>query len=71
MKLSVEDSPNSAGIVVDALRCIALAQRAKIAGGLDAVSAALMKRPLKQMTDEDAAHAMDKWIHERSAERPA
>ncbi len=62
MKLQVEDSPNSAGVVVDALRCIALAQKAKIAGSLDEVSAALMKRPRRQMTDEEAAAAMDRWI---------
>ncbi len=61
MKLSVEDSPNSAGVVVDALRCIALAQHAGIGGMLGEVSAALMKRPLKQMTDEEAeAQAMEK-----------
>ena len=66
MKLSVEDSPNSAGMVVDALRCIALAQRAGIGGVLGGVSAALMKRPLKQMTDEEAAQGMEKWIAEHS-----
>jgi myo-inositol-1-phosphate synthase len=69
MKLSVEDSPNSAGIVVDAVRCIALAQRSKISGPLEAVSAALMKRPLKQMPDEEAAEAMDTWIAAQSAAR--
>lgn len=62
MKLQVEDSPNSAGVVVDAVRCVALAQRAKVAGVLEEVSAALMKRPRKQMTDEAAAVGMDKWI---------
>jgi myo-inositol-1-phosphate synthase len=62
MKLQVEDSPNSAGVVVDAVRCIELARQAKIAGSLDEVSAALMKRPRKQMTDEDAAEGMDRWI---------
>jgi myo-inositol-1-phosphate synthase len=62
MKLLVEDSPNSAGVVVDALRCIALAQRHKIAGPLLEVSAALMKRPPNQMTDEEAAAAMNAWI---------
>ena len=66
MKLSVEDSPNSAGIVVDALRCIALAQKKKIAGVLEEVSAALMKRPPRQMTDEHAAAAMDQWITDHS-----
>lgn len=62
MKLQVEDSPNSAGVVVDAVRCLALARRAKIAGPLEAVSAALMKRPAKQMIDDQAADAMDAWI---------
>ena len=62
MKLVVEDSPNSAGVVVDAVRCIALAQRANVAGVLGEVSAALMKRPRKQMTDEEAAAGMDRWI---------
>jgi myo-inositol-1-phosphate synthase len=62
MKLSVEDSPNSAGIVVDAIRCLELARRRKIGGPLEAVSAALMKRPLKQMQDDEAAEAMDAWM---------
>ncbi|HVT82794.1 MAG TPA: inositol-3-phosphate synthase [Phycisphaerae bacterium] len=62
MKLQVEDSPNSAGVVVDAIRCLELARRAKISGSLDEVSAALMKRPRRQMKDEDAAAAMDRWI---------
>ncbi len=62
MKLSVEDSPNSAGIVVDGLRCLALAQKHGIAGALEAVSAALMKRPPRQMADDVAAAGMEKWI---------
>jgi myo-inositol-1-phosphate synthase len=62
MKLVVEDSPNSAGVVVDAVRCVALARRNGIAGPLFEVSAALMKRPPQQMTDEAAAAAMDEWI---------
>jgi myo-inositol-1-phosphate synthase len=65
MKLSVEDSPNSAGVVVDALRCIALAQRSGAGGALEEVSAALMKRPPRQMGDDAAAGAMDRWISER------
>jgi len=62
MKLSVEDSPNSAGIIVDAIRCLHVARMNKIAGPLEAASAALMKRPLKQMQDDEAAEAMDAWI---------
>jgi myo-inositol-1-phosphate synthase len=62
MKLAVEDSPNSAGVVVDAVRCIELARRAKVSGILEEVSAALMKRPRKQMRDDIAAAGMDRWI---------
>ncbi|MGC8552607.1 MAG: inositol-3-phosphate synthase [Phycisphaerae bacterium] len=62
LKLSVEDSPNSAGIVVDAVRCAALARRRGIGGPLGAVSAALMKHPPEQMTDQAAASAMERWI---------
>jgi len=58
----VEDSPNYAGVVVDAVRCLELARRAKVGGVLEEVSAALMKRPRKQMTDEEAAAGMDKWM---------
>jgi myo-inositol-1-phosphate synthase len=47
---------------VDAIRCLELARRRKVAGPLEAVSAALMKRPLKQMQDDEAADAMDAWI---------
>jgi myo-inositol-1-phosphate synthase len=62
LKLSVEDSPNSAGIVVDAVRCAALALSRKIGGALPEVSAALMKHPPVQYPDSQAAEAMDRWI---------
>ncbi|MGN6366762.1 MAG: inositol-3-phosphate synthase [Phycisphaerae bacterium] len=62
LKLSVEDSPNSAGVVVDAIRCIALAQSRNLGGVLEAPSAALMKRPLTQMEESQAAEAFDQWV---------
>jgi myo-inositol-1-phosphate synthase len=62
LKLSVDDSPNSAGIVVDAVRCAALALSRQIGGALAEVSAALMKHPPKQQPDAMAAEAMEKWI---------
>jgi len=65
LRLSVEDSPNSAGVVVDAIRCCKLAQAAKIAGPLEAVSAWTMKHPPKQMSDADALAAMLNWVHEK------
>ncbi len=61
MKLSVEDSPNSAGIVVDAIRYIALAQRARIGGVLKEASAVLMKRPLIQMEENLAIENLNAW----------
>ena len=63
LKLSVEDSPNSAGIVVDAVRCAHLAAQRRQGGVLSPVSAALMKHPPRQMPDSDAAAAMEAWIN--------
>lgn len=62
VKLAVEDSPNSAGVVVDAVRCAWLALKAGVGGPLIGVCAALMKHPPQQQTDADAAAAMDAWI---------
>ena len=67
VKLAVEDSPNSAGVVVDAVRCAWLALKGGIAGALIPVSAALMKHPPEQMPDADAAAAMDEWIAANAA----
>ena len=61
MKLQVEDSPNSAGVVVDAVRCVTLAQKAGIGGPLEEASAFLMKRPAKQMEDDAALAALEAW----------
>ena len=57
LRLSVEDSPNSAGVVIDAVRCCKLALDRKIGGPLWSPSAYFMKHPPKQLT-EDEAHAM-------------
>ena len=65
LRLSVEDSPNSAGVVVDAIRCCQLARQAKIAGPLDAASAWTMKHPPKQLPEHEALAALDRWIAAR------
>ncbi len=62
VKLSVEDSPNSAGVVVDAIRCAALALAKDLGGAIPAVSAALMKHPPRQMAEPAAAAALEEWI---------
>ncbi len=61
-RLSVEDSPNSAGIVLDAIRCAKLALDREIAGPLTAASACMMKHPPKQMRDADAFAALERFI---------
>ena len=61
-RLSVEDSPNSAGVVIDAVRCAKLALDRKIGGPLDAASACMMKHPRKQMRDSEAFVALEQFI---------
>ena len=62
-RLSVEDSPNSAGVVIDAIRCAKLALDRKIGGPLDAASACMMKHPRKQMRDSEAFVALEHFIN--------
>jgi myo-inositol-1-phosphate synthase len=57
LKLEVWDSPNSAGIVIDAVRCAKLAMDRGVAGPLIGPSAYFMKSPPVQFSDE-AAHEM-------------
>ena len=54
LKLEVWDSPNSAGIVIDAVRCCKLALNHGLGGQLDGPSSYLMKSPHKQRPDEQA-----------------
>jgi myo-inositol-1-phosphate synthase len=61
-RLSVEDSPNSAGIVIDAIRCARLALDREIGGPLEAASASMMKHPPRQMRDTDARAALARFI---------
>src|SRR5215208_4467648 len=62
LRLSVEDSPNSAGVVVDAIRCCKLAGDRGIGGPLLPVCAYTMKHPPIQMTDEEARRRMEEFI---------
>jgi myo-inositol-1-phosphate synthase len=57
-RLSVEDSPNSAGVVVDAIRCAKIALDRGIGGPIQGVSAWTMKHPPIQMRDSDALKEM-------------
>ncbi|MFN8016354.1 MAG: inositol-3-phosphate synthase [Acidimicrobiia bacterium] len=57
LKLEVWDSPNSAGVIIDALRCAKIAMDRGIGGPLEGPSAYFMKSPAKQFHD-DVAHQM-------------
>ena len=61
-KLEVWDSPNSAGIVIDAVRCCKLAMNHGITGQLDGPSSYLMKSPMNQRPDDEAREATDDFI---------
>jgi myo-inositol-1-phosphate synthase len=69
LKLEVWDSPNSAGIVIDAVRCCKLALNHGVAGQLDGPSSYLMKSPHRQRPDEQARTETEKFIA-RYAGRP-
>ncbi len=62
VRLSVEDSPNSAGVAVDAIRCLKLARERKIKGPLYSVSAYLMKHPPKEYADSHAKKLVQDFI---------
>ena len=64
LKLEVWDSPNSAGVVIDAVRCAKLAKNAGIGGALLGPSAYFMKSPAIQYTDEQARMMTEEFIHE-------
>jgi myo-inositol-1-phosphate synthase len=62
MRLSVEDSPNSAGVVIDALRCCKIARDRKLGGALISPSAYFMKHPPVQFPDEKARDMVEDFI---------
>jgi myo-inositol-1-phosphate synthase len=62
LKLEVWDSPNSAGIVIDAVRLAKLALNHGLSGALEGPSAYLMKSPPKQIVDDEAFEATERFI---------
>lgn len=62
MRLSVEDSPNSAGVAIDAIRCIKLALDRKISGPLLSISSYTMKHPPVQYSDSQAHDNVESYI---------
>src|SRR6266480_1949164 len=66
LKLEVWDSPNSAGIVIDAVRLAKLALNNGVAGALEGPSSYLMKSPPKQVPDDEAYDAAERFIRENA-----
>lgn len=62
LKLEVWDSPNSAGVVIDAIRCCKLALDRGLSGTLVGPSAYFMKSPPIQYTDDEARHKVEEFI---------
>ncbi|HMH89647.1 MAG TPA: inositol-3-phosphate synthase [Streptosporangiaceae bacterium] len=62
-KLEVWDSPNSAGVIIDAVRAAKIAQDRGIGGPLISPSSYFMKSPPEQFSDDDARDAVDRFIN--------
>ena len=62
LKLEVWDSPNSAGVVIDAVRCAKIAMDRGMKGALTAPSSYFMKSPPKQVPDDKAREAVEEFI---------
>ena len=62
LRLSVEDSPNSAGVAIDSLRCAKLALDRGEGGVLEAPSAYFCKHPPRQFTDDEAYQMLENFI---------
>ncbi len=63
-KLEVWDSPNSAGVIIDAIRTAKLALDRNLAGAIVAPSAYFMKSPPKQFTDDEARENLEAYIRD-------
>ncbi len=62
LRLSVEDSPNSAGVTIDVIRCCRLARDRKVGGVLTSIAAFAMKHPPKQFSDSEAKELVKEFI---------
>ena len=67
LRLSVEDSPNSAGVVIDMIRCCKLALQAGVGGVLEGPSAYFCKHPAVQYTDDNAYEMTEAFIRGHTA----
>lgn len=71
VKLEVWDSPNSAGVVIDAIRCAKLALDCGVGGALTGPASYFMKSPPQQFTDNEARERTEAFILEHSRRESA
>lgn len=62
LRLSVEDSPNSAGVAIDSIRCMKLALNHKLAGPIIEPAAYFQKHPPRQVEDREARQMVEDYI---------
>ena len=62
LRLSVEDSPNSAGVAIDLIRCAKLAVDRGLGGPIHAAASAFCKHPPRQLGDDEAFHELERFI---------
>jgi myo-inositol-1-phosphate synthase len=70
LKLEVWDSPNSAGVVIDAIRCAKIALDRGVGGALNGPSSYYMKSPPLQFTDDEARELVEAFIRGDEAVKP-
>jgi myo-inositol-1-phosphate synthase len=68
LRLSVEDSPNSAGVAIDAIRCAKLALNAGVGGVLYSPSSYFCKHPARQVNDDEAYRQTEEFIKQFSVQ---
>ncbi len=66
LRLSVEDSPNSAGVAIDTIRCARVALDRGLGGVLEGPSAYFCKHPPRQYTDDEAYHLIEAFVRDNS-----
>ena len=71
LRLSVEDSPNSAGVAIDAIRCAKLAADRGLGGPIEAPSAFFMKHPPRQWNDDEAHRRTEAFVRGDAGARRA
>jgi myo-inositol-1-phosphate synthase len=62
LRLSVEDSPNSAGVAIDLIRCARVAKDRGMAGPIHAAASAFCKHPPRQLPDDEAFAELERFI---------